>query len=221
MQVRQLSSHYSCIIISKRRYRVSVYVHIQGHHTLYYLQFLQSITVTLVFTMAAQQLAHSCPLPAETCSPALPTDTSYNNYLNNLTVSDYAISLNLTRQDVSFAPQVITKTYIERGEQANINEGCSTRDFNFTDLGDANIPTPLKLRCPHTFRCDYNPQRIPAHIYHAHCLSHELSDGTKCREVFYPVVTVTTESCDPLKEGDREAWLLKTEKVAVSCIAIM
>ncbi len=171
----------------------------------------------------AAPFSNSCPLPDNSCSPALPSDTiSYYSYLNSLAVTKYTIkSLNLTRHDVSFAPQAVSKSYVEQGPVADVQEGCSIHNFNLTSLHEGSVSTSHKLVCPHTFQCDYNPQRIPSHIFHIRCLSHTLDNGTKCREVFYPVVSMTTESCDPLNEDDNGTWRLKTEKVAVSCIAII
>ncbi len=176
----------------------------------------QSTTLLLLLTMAVLQLTVTCPLPTETC-PSLPQDSvSYAEYLQHLgTLNDYSLHTNISHTDGAFYPHTVSSVVKNTGSLRNINAGCSGRDFNFSKVRDGDTGTTIPLTCPLTFLCDYNPQRVPAHIFHARCISSSLSDGSECREVFYPVVTMTTESCDPL--NDNATWKLTTEQVAVSC----
>ena len=176
---------------------------------------LQVVSLALMTTLAAVCSVDSCPIPGDGCTSLPQDDFSYDEYLDNLPTSDYMLQLNASRaDDLAFNPNAVS-SYMATASPAEIRAGCSGWNFNFSILEGAS--RVLDITCPFTFVCDYNPQRVPAHIFHARCSSRQLSNGIKCREVFYPVVTMTTESCDPLT--GEEGWLLKTELVATSCIA--
>ena len=178
-------------------------------------------TTLLLLTMMVLQLATTCPLPTETTEtcPSLPQESlSYLQHVQALrTSNDFSLNLNASHADRAF--RTLSVEEVREGSLGNISAGCSG-NVEYTTVVDGKTGSALSLTCPHTFLCDYNPQRVPAHVYHARCnsSSRSLSDGSKCQEVFYPVVTMTTESCDPL--NDETTWQLKTEQVAVSCVHI-
>ena len=73
--------------------------------------------------------------------------------------------------------------------------------------------------CPWEYRCDYNPRRFPAYVYQAAC-KHQYwvrRDNTlhRCREVYYPITTIHTSECNPLKTTIDWEW--KIEMVSVAC----
>lgn len=118
-----------------------------------------------------------------------------------------------TRSGLTFQPQLIP-IEIDTAEQAPLPSanGCEGY-FNFTSR-NTGVETP----CPWTYQCDYNPQRIPAFFFHAHCVSAtpQGSSGI-CVEVHYPVSYLTTESCDPFGDDKTTEWRLSTKVVPISC----
>ena len=168
----------------------------------------KSLAVTIVVLHSLLHPCSSCPLPGNDCQ-SLPEDTyTYNDYLINVDGNpDFTLSLNYTSEELAFNPMQIPDVLASETITNDLNPGCSSRNFTITD----------RVVCPFIYHCDYNPQRIPPYIFHARCISSEVSDGQKCREVFYPVTTLTTESCDPI--GSEEVWQLKTVLVAASCVA--
>ena len=162
----------------------------------------------LIVVLHSLHPSNSCPLPGDDC-PSLPEDTyNYNSYLTSVDGNpNFNLTLNYTRVELAFNPMQLPDMLAQATITNDLNPGCSSHNFTITD----------QVLCPFTYHCDYNPQRIPPYIFHARCISSEV-EGKRCREIFYPVTTLTTESCDPI--GSKEAWQLKTVIVAASCVAV-
>ena len=158
-------------------------------------------------------IVSSCPIPGG-CT-GLPNISQYRNYsLNNQLLQ---LSLNIsTTNGHTFRPQGVQPTlYTENmnmGSQHTHN-GCDNI-FNFTSR-DVGVESP----CPWRYKCDYNPQRIPAFIFHASC-ERATPQGDQqrgvCEEVHYPISYIMTRSCDPFNSEDVE-WLLETTTLPVVC----
>jgi len=172
--------------------------------------------LNMLVILAAVALASSCPLSSTTCTSLPQNSIEYDQHLSSLGTLDYNLAVNATRLDSAFQNPSQLRDILQQTNLPllEVRPGCEERSFQFTVFSGAS--GAANITCPYTLQCDYNPQRIPAHVFHARCETAELANGTKCREVFYPLVTMTTESCDPIGEGD---WLMSTEFVAASCIA--
>ena len=69
------------------------------------------------------------------------------------------------------------------------------------------------LDCPWTYKCEYNPKRIPAIVLHASC---EQPDGDyECQEIKYMIPVLTTEEDCPLSGSDKWDW--SRQLVTVGC----
>lgn len=73
--------------------------------------------------------------------------------------------------------------------------------------------------CPWEYTCDYNPRRFPAYIFQAVCKNRYWFGADrklhKCREVFYPITTLHTSECNPVKSTS--SWEWRMEMAAVAC----
>ncbi len=73
--------------------------------------------------------------------------------------------------------------------------------------------------CPWEYTCDYNPRRFPSYIYQATCKNNYWLDVNRelhiCNQVYYPISTLHTSECNPLKTTIDWEW--KIEMVAVAC----
>ena len=80
----------------------------------------------------------------------------------------------------------------------------------------------MNLKCPWEYRCDYDPQRFPAHILHAECKVSQWFESTSdspqpCQKLYYPIPVMRTTGCNQFSEGGEWKW--SQEVVAVGCTA--
>lgn len=73
--------------------------------------------------------------------------------------------------------------------------------------------------CKWEYKCDYNPRRFPAYVFQAVCTNkywigphYQLR---RCSEVYYPITTLHTTECNPVKSTS--SWEWRIEMVAVAC----
>lgn len=73
--------------------------------------------------------------------------------------------------------------------------------------------------CKWEYKCDYNPRRFPAHVFQAVCINQYWLGPyykiRKCSEVYYPITTLHTAECNPVKSTT--SWEWRMEMVAVAC----
>ncbi len=150
----------------------------------------------LFSTFAATVLAQACPMCA--------TDDSILNETNGFPVH-IPVSVKLsyaknTPQDFRTALNTLTSR-------------CSTDSnlCNDTDISTKSINHLRTYDCQWNYTSEYNPQRYPAYILHAKCLTPTNYD---CWPIYYPVPVLKTSGCNQLAGGE---WHLEFESVAVGC----
>ena len=174
--------------------------------------FSSSLQILAPLLLLLAPVVHCCPIPTGcTNLPNIPHYTIQSRLLQ-LTVN---IS---TTRGYSFRPQAVQPTLHSSNMnmgQPIISNGCEGL-FNFTSR-NVSVETP----CPWRYKCDYDPQRIPAFIFHASCESPNPQgsewDGEFCEEVYYPVSYLKTKSCDPLDDSGESEWTLETTTLPVAC----
>ena len=184
-------------------------------HTLI-IVFILQVPRLLIMMLTFPVISLCCPIPTG-CSN-LPNITQYAKHSSTLDPFQLFLNISTTRGH-TFRPQAFQSTlYLENmmNTAHHAANGCSGI-FNFTS-SSAGVDTP----CPWTYQCDYNPQRIPAFIFHAHCESstpegEEGRPGRICGKVYYPVPYMTTTSCAPLGEELDSEWTLETGIFPVAC----
>ena len=167
------------------------------------LSFLLIVTMTISFCMC-------CPIG---CTE-LPTLRSYLT-----TAEDQHAPLQVrvnvsTTSGTVFQPQLIQQVLTHRNGILPQPNGCSGF-FNFTSR-----QTGVDTVCPWRYTCDFDPQRIPAFMFHATCDSASPRGNMwrgLCDEVYAPVSYLRTESCYPLAAAQDRAWSVITSLVPVAC----
>lgn len=156
----------------------------------------------------------TCPIDIR-CSN-LPNITTYNHQALDAEILQLAVNISTTT-GLTFRPNVfkpIFQAHNMDGTSPTVN-GCEGF-YNFTSQS-AGLETP----CPWRYECDYNPQRIPAFMFHAHCNSPTPRGGHTeeyCDEVHYPVSYIKTTSCDPLEDNlSSNVWTLETIVLPITC----
>ncbi len=224
---------HHCIIINHHAYlrrklhRCEQNHHHHHHH--HHQDFLTSIIflhnnikvmiIIVSITIVAMVMggALSCPIDMG-CESLLPNTTTYIR--QSLDTSNLQLSVNIsTTRGHAFRPQGFPPALFSKNMDGPTlsSNGCEGK-YNFTS-SDTGVETP----CPWSYQCDYDPQRIPAFIFHAHCDSatpqgEEFRDTSMvCNEVHYPVSYVMTESCDTLEDGLDGEWNFKTSILPVAC----
>ena len=88
---------------------------------------------------------------------------------------------------------------------------------NFADIYVRNAT------CPWRYECDYDPHRIPATLFFAKCMEPTVTvDGHLhfCREVYHPMTTIHTSSCDPLRNSTQQWEMERLQNIPVACVSI-
>jgi len=143
----------------------------------------------------------------------LPNMTTYTR--SSETSGSIELSVNIsTSKGHTFRPEAfLPALYTEHMMSSRLSANGCDGFFNFSseDVGYHGA-------CPWNYQCDYNPQRVPAFLFNAHCSSdNPLTGGAGyCKEVYTLVSTMTTESCDPLEEDDAQ-WQLESKLLPVAC----
>ena len=92
--------------------------------------------------------------------------------------------------------------------------------FNNSNINDRNIQNAI---CPWKYECDFDPQRIPAVLFYDKCIDRTANVNSReyiCKEVYYPVNTIRTSSCDPLHNSTQHWEWESVKQVPVACVAI-
>ena len=171
-----------------------------------------------VFIILAALLAYtsSCPIGQPSGCHDLPNVTVYLRENELPKEIELNVTISTTKghafRPEAFEPALYTENMMSTQTSPN---GCDGF-FNFTSE-DAEVVSA----CPWTYECDYDPQRIPAFLFHAHCSSDVpvASAGPGyCKEVYYLFTYATTKSCDPLQTNEpSEAWQLESKLLPVAC----
>ena len=153
-----------------------------------------------------------------TCCPTSSVELlSLSNYVGTaeLQRSPLQVTVNVTTtRGLVFQPALIAQVLKNKHGVLPEPNGCNGF-YNFTSQN-----TGLDTICPWSYQCDFDPQRIPAFIFHAHCDSSSPKGGLwqgYCEEVYYPITYMTTESCNPLTPSQDRNWTLTTRLVSASC----
>lgn len=175
-------------------------------------QFASPLQILATLLLLIPLRCACCPIPTGCAN--LPNILHYTSQSQLLQLS---VNISTTR-GFNFRPQAVRPTLhtgnMNMGQPITSN-GCEGL-FNFTSR-NVSVETP----CPWRYECDYNPQRIPAFIFHASCESPNPQgsewDGEFCEEVYYPISYLKTNSCDPLEENEESEWSLETTTIPVAC----
>ncbi len=170
----------------------------------------RNINLPFLITALAAVLGFSMCCPIGCLSLPEDTITYIKTALERRTPLQATVNVTTTR-GYNFRPQTISYEIGRADEQQEVS-GCP---YNFTS-SDTGVETP----CPWSYQCDFDPQRIPAFIFHAHCDSATPQGDVMhgfCDEVYYPVNYIKTESCDPLGNSDGVEWKLDSKIIPVSC----
>ena len=102
--------------------------------------------------------------------------------------------------------------------QANLN--CAGyQPFNNSEVSDTYIQHAL---CPWKYECDFDPQRLPSTLFYAKCLHSTVTVDRQvfaCKEIYYPVSTIRTDSCEPLRNSTQEWEMERVKNIPVACVA--
>lgn len=173
----------------------------------------------MLFAALATVIGFSICCPTGQCTE-LPNIDSYLSHRGPLQAK---VNISTTTaHDLTFRPNffedLISQEHIRTYQSTPEVNGCEAM-YNFTSQS-VGVESP----CPWRYLCDYNPQRIPAFIFHAHC-DDVIPQGREwinredriCKEVYYPVSFITTTSCDPLENTESTVWRHATTTIPVSC----
>lgn len=158
-----------------------------------------------------------CPIGDISGCNRLPNVTSYSRQIESLGLVELDVNISTTKghafRPEGFLPALYTENMMNTKTLST--NGCDGF-YNFTSetIGANTV-------CPWSYQCDYNPQRIPAFLFHARCDSASPVGNPGpgyCNEVYYLVSYVTTQSCNPLDESSAaEIWTLGSKLLPVAC----
>ena len=165
--------------------------------------------------------SNSCPI-GQACT--LPT---YDELAGGK--ADRELSYNITaevtidRESNIFRPNAVKNMLKNPPDSTSVraNGNCSGyKEFNSTQFSDLYIQNAV---CPWKYECDFDPQRLPATLFYAKCTYPSVTVDRRhfaCKEVYFPVNTIRTSSCDPLQNTTQNWEMERVKNVAVSCVAI-
>ena len=179
-------------------------------------KFQHNLSTVFAALATAISLSICCPIGQCTQLPNI------NNYFFSALSHETALlqaQVNVsTTLGLLFQPQHFPEDTSNIDHLLPAANGCEGKDtLNFTSR-DVGVESP----CPWRYKCDYNPQRIPAFIFHASC-ERATPQGDQwrgvCAEVYYPISYLETRSCDPLQESSTadSEWNLAVGIVPISC----
>ena len=186
--------------------------------TLLYGYGAQAVTILLIllgFTSCCP-IGHGCMLPSyqELASGKADRDLTYN----------ITAEVNIDREHNLFRPTTVStmlKNPPDSTHAPRANGQCQGyRIFNNSDFSDAYIQNAV---CPWKYECDYDAQRLPATLFYARCLNRTVTVNGRdyyCTEVYHPMSTIRTSSCDPLRNSTQEWEWERVKNIPVGCIAI-
>ena len=176
-----------------------------------------NLSITFAALAAAISLSVCCPIGECTQLPNIDSYISTALY-HHATPLQARVNVS-TDIDLVFRPRRFPVEIQNANNILQEANGCEG-NFNFTSH-TVGVETP----CPWRYECDYNPQRIPAFIFHASCKNPDPTPNPQgnewdgfCKEVYYPISYLTTRSCDPLQDNTEDAeWELVAGIIPISC----
>ena len=181
----------------------------------YGAQTVATLFVLLGFTSCCP-IGPSCTLPSyqELASGKVYGDLTYN----------ITAEVNIDRQSKLFRPNTVSNLITNPPDALHAvrpNGYCQGFvSFNNSEFRDTYIQGAL---CPWKYECDYDPQRLPATLFYAKCLSNSVTVDQRvylCREIYHPISTIKTRSCDPLSNSTQEWEWEGMKNIPVGCVAI-
>lgn len=169
-----------------------------------------NLSILFIALTAAMSLSMCCPI---TCAEV----PNLVQYLQTSEVQRTPLQVKVnvsTTRGLAFQPNLIPQDLKNKDGALSKPNGCSGF-YHFTSK-----QTGVDTVCPWSYQCDFDPQRIPAFLFHARCNSTSPTENMwegYCEEVYYPISYMRTESCDPLAASQEKAWSLVTSLVPVSC----
>ena len=177
----------------------------------------QAITILILLGFSSCcPIGHGCVLPSyqELASGKADRDLTYN----------ITAEVHIDREHSIFRPSTVKtmlKTPPNFRHSVRANGQCQGfQTFNNSDFSDHYMHSAV---CSWKYECDYDPQRLPATLFYARCINAEerVNEQTFiCREVYHPMNTIRTSSCDPLRNSTQEWELERVQNIPVGCVAI-
>lgn len=174
---------------------------------------MKTFLLTLFAVIATSS---ACPIGDTSGCNQLPNVTTYTLQTENKGLIALTVNISTTKghafRPEGFLPILYTKNMMDTKNPST--NGCDSF-YNFTSK-----TIGMDTVCPWSYKCDYDPLRIPPFLFHARCDSSSPVGNPGpgyCDEVYYLVSYLTTQSCDPLEESSGEAWQLRSELLPVAC----
>ena len=179
----------------------------------------QAVAILLILlgliTIGDCPIRHGCMLPSymELASGKADRDLTYN----------ITAEMNIDREHNLFRSTTV-RTMLKNPPSSFTNDPQANsqcqgyRPFNNSGFSDAYIQNAI---CPWKYVCDYDAQRLPATLFFARCLQQTDGRDYLCKEIYHPVNTIRTSSCDPRAWNSTQEWEWeRTRNIPVGCVAI-
>jgi hypothetical protein len=177
----------------------------------------QAIAILLILlglSSSGCPIGHGCTLPSylELANGKADRDLTYN----------ITAEVTIDREHNVFRPTTVsTMLRNPPSHSMRANRQCQGyQSFNNSGFSDAYIQNAV---CPWKYECDYDAQRLPATLFFAKCLYSSVQVNGRdylCKEIYHPVNTIRTSSCDPLRNSTQEWEWERTRNIPVGCVAI-
>lgn len=176
----------------------------------------QALTILILL-----RLSSSCPI-----GPGCLL-LSYNELANGKADRDLnhniTAEVNIDKENSVFRPNAV-KTMLKNPpdyRSVRANGHChGYQTFSNNEVSSYYLQTAI---CPWRYECDYDPQRMPATLFYVKCTNRTVTTAPErhynCREVYYPVNTIRTSSCDPLRNSTQEWEWERIQNIPVACVA--
>lgn len=177
----------------------------------------QALTILLLLLgfSSSCPIGQGCTLPSygELANGKADRDLSYN----------ITAEVNIDKESNVFRPNAVKTALRNPPDSRNVqaNRNChGYQSFYNSEVSDVYLQNAV---CPWKYECDFDPQRIPATLFYAKCTHPTVTVNQRqyvCTEVYYPVNTIRTSSCDPL-QNSTQAWdWERVRSVPVACVAV-
>ena len=182
----------------------------------------QAVAILLILlgliTIGDCPIRHGCMLPSymELASGKADCDLTYN----------ITAEVNIDREHNLFRSTTV-RTMLKNPPSSftnapQANGQCHWDTDPSTTVGSAMLTYNVQNAiCPWKYVCDYDTQRLPATLFFARRLQQTDGRDYLCKEIYHPVNTIRTSSCDPRAWNSTQEWEWeRTRNIPVGCVAI-
>ena len=164
----------------------------------------------------------SCPIGQGCMTPTY--DELANGKADRDLTYNITAEVNINRFHKVFRPNAVKALLINPPifpDNVQANGNCpGYQTFGNINFSDSYLQSAM---CSWRYECDYDPHRIPATLFFAKCISSTVTveDHThNCREVYHPIATIHTSSCDPLRNNTQEWEMERLMNIPVACVTV-